>query len=174
MTRFLTAPIMYALLALTLGALIFGGVQCSGKKTAEVALANAQKTLSDERAAVATERQKFIQWARDQEHRHAADMARIDADNQKRIANEKAANDRLVADLRAGNVRLHARWSAAVATAKLSQGVAAAGRPDAAERERQDSAARIIGAADRCDAQVKGLQDVVRSMMSIGAGEPSR
>src|SRR5688500_18033652 len=75
----------------------------------------------------------------------------------------QTAHDRLVAELRAGNKRLHDRWQASVATSELSSAAERAAFADAAERERQDSAARIIAAADRCDAQVSGLQEVVKA-----------
>ncbi|HDS1531968.1 TPA: endopeptidase [Stenotrophomonas maltophilia] len=68
------------------------------------------------------------------------------------------ASDRLVADLRAGNQRLHQRWQATVATAELSAAVAAASQPDGRADDRIESAGRAVGAAAQCDAQVRGLQ----------------
>lgn len=69
------------------------------------------------------------------------------------------ASDRLVADLRAGNQRLHQRWQASVATAELSAAAAAASQPDGRADDRIESAGRAIGAAAQCDAQVRALQD---------------
>ncbi|HEL3010958.1 endopeptidase [Stenotrophomonas maltophilia] len=68
------------------------------------------------------------------------------------------ASDRLVADLRAGNQRLHQRWQASVATAELSSAAAAASQPDGRADDRIQSAGRAVGAAAQCDAQVRGLQ----------------
>ncbi|HDS1631582.1 TPA: endopeptidase [Stenotrophomonas maltophilia] len=68
------------------------------------------------------------------------------------------ASDRLVADLRAGNQRLHQRWQATVATAELSAAAAAASQPDGRADDRIESAGRAVGAAAQCDAQVRGLQ----------------
>lgn len=68
------------------------------------------------------------------------------------------ASDRLVADLHAGNQRLHQRWQAIVATAELSAATAAASQPDGRADDRIESAGRAIGAAAQCDAQVRALQ----------------
>lgn len=68
------------------------------------------------------------------------------------------ASDRLIADLHAGNQRLHQRWQASVATAELSAATAAASQPDGRADDRIESAGRAIGAAAQCDAQVKALQ----------------
>lgn len=80
---------------------------------------------------------------------------------------DKATNDRkqsdLVASLRAGNERLHQRWQAALATGDLSRTVASAAESDAATRDREESAARAVRAAADADAQIRGLQEVIRA-----------
>ena len=68
------------------------------------------------------------------------------------------ASDRLIADLRAGNQRLHQRWQATVATAELSAVAAAGSQPDGRSDDRIESAGRAVGAAAQCDAQVRALQ----------------
>lgn len=70
----------------------------------------------------------------------------------------QTASDRVIADLRAGNLRLHQRWQASVATGQLSAAAAAASEPDGAADDRIESAGRAIGAAAQCDAQVRALQ----------------
>lgn len=70
----------------------------------------------------------------------------------------QTASDRLVADLRDGNQRLHQRWQASIATAELSAAAAAASQPDGRADDRIESAGRAVGAAAQCDAQVRGLQ----------------
>lgn len=77
---------------------------------------------------------------------------------EKEKENAQKASDRLIADLRAGNQRLHQRWQASVATAELSSAVAAASGPDGRADDRIESAGRAIGAAAQCDAQVRALQ----------------
>ncbi|HHA2628629.1 endopeptidase [Stenotrophomonas maltophilia] len=77
---------------------------------------------------------------------------------EKEKADAQTASDRLIADLRAGNQRLHQRWQAAVATADLSEAAAAGSQPDGRADDRIESAGRAIGAAAQCDAQVRALQ----------------
>lgn len=79
------------------------------------------------------------------------------------------ASDRLVADLRAGNQRLHQRWQATVATAELSAAAAAASQPDGRADDRIESAGRAVGAAAQCDAQVRGLQSF--ALLCAGGGK---
>lgn len=80
------------------------------------------------------------------------------AQYEKEKADAQTASDRVIADLLAGNVRLHQRWQASAATAELSAAAAAASEPDGAADDRIESAGRAIGAAAQCDAQVRALQ----------------
>lgn len=106
---------------------------------------------------------KASELARKVEQAHADDLAQVaEQYEQDKRTNESAHND-LVAGLRAGTERLHQRWQAALATGDLSRTAASAAESDAAAADREGSAARIIAAADQCDAQVKGLQDVIRA-----------
>lgn len=98
----------------------------------------------------------------DTERRNAAKANALAAQYEQEKADAQAASDRLVADLRAGNERLHQRWQAAVATAGLSATAAAASFADGGADDRFHSAGRIVGAADRCDAQVIALQAFAR------------
>jgi len=81
---------------------------------------------------------------------------------QDKVTNE-STHDALVANLRAGNERLHQRWQAAIATGDLSRTVASAAESDAAARDREESAARAVRAAADADAQIRGLQEVIRA-----------
>lgn len=172
MTRFLTMPILYGLAALLALSLAFNGWQALGKAKLRVSLAESQTALATQTASIAEEREAFQVAARIAEQKHTAEMARIDREQQETIARDQAANDRLVADLRADRVRLHSRWQAALATSRLSAGVAAAGRADEGAGDVEASVGRIIGAARQCDAQVIGLQQVVRSMQATCGGNP--
>ena len=174
MTRFLTAPIMYALAGLLALSLIFNGVQAFGKAKLETQLAQSQTALAEQTASIATERETFERQARIAEQKNTAEMARIDREQQEKIARDQAANDRLVADLRADRVRLHSRWQAALATSRLSAGVAAASGADEGTGDVEASVGRIIGAARACDAQVIGLQQVIRSMQATLSGSPKK
>ncbi|WP_337054004.1 endopeptidase [Pseudoxanthomonas sp. USHLN014] len=141
---------------------------CLGQRSC--ALAEARETLSDERAAWA---KQTLEQANDviaaQQKARAAEQAA--ANRQNEIANAyeegkaaaQAAADRVVADLRGGNLRLQQRWASCAATASLSGAASSASQPDAIADDRAASASRIVRAAAECDAQVKGLQALVRS-----------
>lgn len=109
------------------------------RDTAQAALANTQAVLTTERRNAAAANALAAQYEQDKAH-------------------AQAAHDAVVADLRAGNQRLHQRWQAAVATGELSAAAATAGLADGATDDRIQSAGRAIGAAAACDAQVRGLQ----------------
>lgn len=83
---------------------------------------------------------------------------------------ETAANG-VVDGLRAGTLRLRDEWRGCQARldGALSGAAAAAGRADAAEQRRGESAGRIVRAAAECDAQVSALQALVRADR---AGQP--
>ena len=128
----------------------------NGHRDAETACMADKLALSE--AAI-----KDLQEARAKEQAIAKKLADAAKQYEQDKIDAQSAADRLVAELRAGNKRLHDRWQASVATARVSGDAASIAIADAAERERQDSAARIIAAADRCDAQVAGLQEAVRA-----------
>jgi hypothetical protein len=131
-------------------------------------LATAKTDLADVNAANAEEREKFIAAAKAAERDHAQKMLDIGALHQKEKDDAKAQADAVVADLRSGLLRLHARWEASVATAALvSEATAGTREPDAAALDRYESAGRIVRAADECDAQVRGLQAVVLACSAL-------
>ena len=74
----------------------------------------------------------------------------------KREADE--AQKRLVADLRAGAVRLQDRWRGCV-----SDVAATAAERDAAAADREASATRVVRAARDADDQIRALQDIVKA-----------
>lgn len=110
-----------------------------------------------------------LQYAKALEKSQQAARAKEDAltEAYDKIANEyeqgkrdaKAAADKFVADLRSNELRLRKRWTCP----KLPSVEASPGEPDAAERDRNESAGRIIGAAAECDQQVSQLQAIIRA-----------
>jgi hypothetical protein len=66
-----------------------------------------------------------------------------------------------VARLRGDAQQLRRRWLGCANS--LPGAPPAAREPDATAIERADSAARIVLAADQCDAQVRALQDLLRA-----------
>jgi hypothetical protein len=80
-------------------------------------------------------------------------------------SNAQAASDRVVADLRAGRERFRSLW--AECASRPAGGVpgapAGASEPDGQADDRAASAGRIVRAAAECDAQVRGLQALIRA-----------
>lgn len=113
----------------------------------------AKKVAEQERdnaiAVIAVERQRVKR----------AEAVATQYEQEKADAESKGAT---VADgLRAGNLRLQQRWAGC--EARVSDLAAASGQPDGAANDRADSAGRIVRAAAACDAQVRGLQALVRA-----------
>jgi hypothetical protein len=120
---------------------------------------------ASDRAALAENRRAWAEQvahaekvARETEQRHAKSMAAIAEQHEKDKRDAEGAQRALVDALRAGNLRLQDRWAGCVSEAGRT-----AAELDAAKRDREESAARIIAAADQCDAQNRGLQDVIRA-----------
>ncbi len=79
--------------------------------------------------------------------------------------NAEADAKRIVADLRTGNMRLRGLWEGC--EARLPQADGTTGQPDAEADDRAESAGRIVRAADDADAQIRALQDFIRSERSV-------
>ena len=77
-----------------------------------------------------------------------------------------------VADLRAGNLVLHNRWASCQASLGMPAAPAAPGEPDAGTADRAESAGRIVQAAAQCDAQVRGLQQLLILERQKNAQQP--
>ncbi len=134
-----------------------------GTASGRVAHTETLADIAKQTARAANLATKAVEAARAKERQHAEALASIASKYEQDKLNVQANAARIVADLRAGNRRLHQRWQAAQATADLSRAVASAGQSDAEARDREESAGRAIAAADQCDAQVEGLQAVIRA-----------
>lgn len=99
-----------------------------------------------------------LEAARAAEAQHAREVSAIAEKYEQDKRDAEEANRRLVSDLRAGTVRLQDRWAGCVSEA----GRTAAER-DAAARDREESAARIVQAARAADDQIRALQEVIKS-----------
>ena len=152
------------LLATILAAVLLAG-------GAGVAGYNKGKTDAERVAKIAMD--KHLAADREEETK-AKEKARADRDalavaqNAASAAYEKGKRDaeqnskRVVADLRAGNLVLRNRWTACQASLGVPAAPADPSEPDAGVADRAESAGRIVQAADQCDAQVKGLQELLR------------
>ncbi len=86
----------------------------------------------------------------------------VSAAYEKGKADAEANAKRVVADLRAGNLVLRDRWTSCQASSGLPRPTTDTRELDAGTSDRNESAGRIVQAAAQCDAQVKGLQSLLR------------
>ena len=104
--------------------------------------------------------------------------ALVAAQNAVSAAYEKEKHDaeqnskRVVADIRAGNLVLRNRWAACQTSLGVSTAPPAPSEPDAGTGDREESAGRIVQAADQCDAQVKGLQELLILERQLNVQQP--
>lgn len=162
----LTKPVLYALAALLALAVLWGGWQWRGKLAAQGDADQARLALSEYQRESAENLARFQAEARQQEHRHAADMARIGQEHREALTHAQTAADRLVADLRAGNVRMQERWRGCAAG--LPGAVAGSGGADESAGLQAESVGRIDRAVSECEAQVRGLQAVTLADRQTG------
>lgn len=157
----LTTPILYGLGALAIGAGVLAGVQTVRLAGEKAQRAKAETILAEYRAQTDREIARFEVEARATEQRHSADMARIGQQHQQesKDASDKAYQ-RAVADVRAG--RLRNVWQCPIAASVPSVKPAASGADEGADL-RGESAGRIFRAVAECEAQLIGLQDVVKA-----------
>lgn len=151
-----------AAVAVLLGLLTWAAISAyswaydNGHRDAQLACNVAKLELAE--AAVAD-----LEAARAKEQAATKRMAEIEADTQQRLDDAQSEHDRLVAGLRAGNVKLRDHWQAERATDALSDAATAARWADEAAELRAKAAGRIVAAGAECDAQVRGLQEVVKA-----------
>ncbi len=155
--------------------ILAGALVVVGAQQVRISAQKAQTALADIRTAEAkgqleTFRREAAEAvaasqaeARQQEQRHAADLERVAYQYEQDKRNAQAVADRVVADLRSGATRLQDRWQACAAASGLPNSGPTPGQSDAGADDRGASASRIVRAAAACDAQVRGLQEVVRS-----------
>jgi hypothetical protein len=148
----LTRALLVAVAALALLAIWQRGAVAQAehaKENAQVAKKVAEQERDNAIAVIAVERQRVKR----------AEAVATQYEQEKADAESKGAA--VADDLRAGNLRLQQRWAGC--EARVSDLAAAPGEPDGAADDRADSAGRIVRAAAACDAQVRGLQALIRS-----------
>ena len=123
---------------------------------AELALSHAERDWAYQLAEAEAK-------AREVEQRRVADLADLAAKHEKELQNAQVRSDRLVADLRAGTVRLR-REIAAYATERLSRDSAAPAELSPEAERGAELVAAAIGVGASCDAQVMALQDAYESL----------
>lgn len=98
------------------------------------------------------------------EHRQAADVAAIGAKHEEDRIAAPAVADAVVADVRAGDLRLRDGW-ASCETQRLSEAAATARERDAGTERRADFAGAVVRAGRDADDQLAACQAVVRTLV---------
>lgn len=100
--------------------------------------------------------------ARTAEHEQADKLAAIGAKHEEDRAAAPSVADALVADLRAGNVRLRKEW-AGCETRLLSEAVASTVERDALAQRREELAGAVVRVGRDADDHVRACQAVIRA-----------
>ena len=152
------------ILALIIAAMLgLGGAGAAGYYKGKVDAERVAKLAMDEHLVEDREAERA---ATETANRYKDELAT--AQNAVSAAYEKGKVDaeenakRVVADLRAGNLILRDRWTSCQASSGLPRPTPDTSEPDARTADRDESAGRIVQAAAQCDAQVKGLQSLLR------------
>lgn len=133
---------------------------------------NHNSTIARITAENAAERANAAATASEQARKAEATLAdlanEVAAEYERGKQDAQMVADRVVDDLRAGNLRLRKQWQGC--EARVPEAPASPSEPDATPAGRAGSAGRIVRAAAACDAQVKGLQALVRADRGIDDG----
>lgn len=148
-------------LAALLG-LLAAGVQSVRLSDTQAKLAASERDAAQAAAYAAEQTTKASEAARKEEQARARYIAGIDAAYQKGLNDAQRKADAVVADLRAGNLRLREQWRGCEARG-VSGAAPGAGEPDAAADLRAAGAADLVRAAAEADAQIRGLQAVIQA-----------
>lgn len=148
----LTRALLVAVAALALLAIWQRGTVAQAERAqenAQVAKKAAEQERDNAIAVIAVERQRVKR----------AEAVATQYEQEKADAESKGA---AVADgLRAGNLRLQQRWAGC--EARVSELGASPSQPDGAADDRAEGARDLVRAAAEADAQVRGLQALVRA-----------
>lgn len=151
------------ILAIVLAAIVgMGGAGAAGYHKGKVDAESAAKIAMDKHLV---DDDKAEQMAKDEAIRYKDALAvaqnAVSAAYEKGKKDAEATAKRTVADLRAGNLVLHNRWTACKTSADLPAAAAGPSELDAGTSDRNESAGRVVQAAAQCDAQVRGLQELL-------------
>lgn len=151
------------ILALILAAILgLGGAGVAGYNKGKTDAERVAKLKMDEHLVEDREAERTATEAASR-HKDALATAQnaVSAAYEKGKKDAEATAKRTVADLRAGNLVLHNRWTACKASLGVPTAPPAPGEPDAGTADRAESAGRIVQAAAQCDAQVRWLQELL-------------
>lgn len=168
--KLLSTPVIYGLAGLLAAAVVWGGVQTVRLAAAERESAKFETALAQVARDEAVARQEFEASARLRERTHQADLNAIEDAYDDRIREAEQAGDRTADDLRAGNLRLLKQWRSCESAPAVSGADPSGQWVDGSTELQAASVGRIDRAVSACDAQVIGLQDVIRA--NVEATQP--
>lgn len=143
---------LFAFLSIVLAGLLFW--QWGARQLAEEKLAATKAEM------VAAEKRSMETYRALTEQNSA-----IDAEYQEKLDEAQAKHDRVVADLRSARLQLQDHWTCPAPDS------AAPGSVDEGARLREASAARIVQIGAEADAQIAGLQSVIKELQEKYGGE---
>lgn len=149
--------IRWGAILLAFGLVIGWALWERGEKIGAEGALDSEKGVSKGLRADLAVAQETLDTERQYAQRLQAIATRYEGD--KNAIERQAASD--LADLRSGNLRLREQWRGC--EARKAQVGGASGQSDGGADDRAESASRIIRAAAECDAQVTGLQAVIRA-----------
>lgn len=155
----------YGLGAALLAVLSFAGVQTYRLHNAQAAVLASNASLvmfQRDSAQVLADAQAKAQKATQEASEALADAA---TQYEKGKNDAQVTADRTIADLRSGAIVLRQRWKACSASAGHPATAATTGQPDAAADIQFTGPSDLVRVAETCDAQVTGLQQVIRGYL---------
>lgn len=118
---------------------------------------------------IALDRAASERAARQAEANHRAALRQLEQAHAQEMEDARLNEAAVVADLRAGHLRLQRLWRGCEdATARVPDTPATAGGADGESGLRAEAAARIVRAGAEADAQVRGLQAAVKACQTMG------
>lgn len=169
--KFLTAPVMYGLLAALIAALLFAGIQSYRLNSERTAHAVTKAGHAEVLRKLAEATAKAANAARRREAEVNAILAESENIRQEDVANAIENEKRIVADLRAGNLRLREQWAGCQSRATVPGDAGPIGGVDAGAELRREAAGRVVRVGDDADAHVTGLQAYARACMALTKSE---
>lgn len=152
---------IYGYLVAALLVVVVSAAGVGYRQGAKHAAATAELAMAEHLAADRKAEADHAAQVRQLEQNLAAAQANASEAYEKGKRDAEAIGAAVAADLRSGNLRMQQRW-ARCETQLMSDVAPGTSQPDAATRDREESAGRIIRAAAQCDAQVRGLQELLR------------
>jgi hypothetical protein len=155
------APYMAWIKLAAFAVVVLSAMAYGNHKGAQRVQGKFDKHLLADAQADAQAQRKAIEAARKFELRQSFLLSQIVESYDEGKRDAEAAGKSVTDGLRAGNLKLRKQWQGCEAD-RVSNPSAGAAEPDAAADSRAESVGRITRAVNEAEAQIRGLQDVLR------------